>query len=60
MKVWQIEIGTEEGGSNVEVINGVAEDAHEAISKAMQFAREKGGYKNPYPSKVTDLGDQVF
>lgn len=60
MKVWQVEIGTEEGGPNMEVTNGLAEDAQEAIRKAMEFAKTKCGHKDPYPSRVTDLGDQVF
>lgn len=57
MKIWQVEIGTEEGGSNVDVVNGVAETAQDAIAKAMEFAK---GYKDPYPSKVTEIGEKVF
>lgn len=60
MKIWQIEIGTEEYGSNVECLNGLAETADEAISKAMAFAKSEGGHRNAYPSKVTEIGEQVF
>jgi hypothetical protein len=60
MKIWQIEIGTEEGGENVEVVNGVAATAQDAIGKALVFAREEGGHKNPYPSRVTEIGEQLF
>lgn len=60
MKIWQVEIGTEEGGRNIEVVNGVAETAQEAIDKAMRFAKEKGGHKDPYPSRVSEIGEKVF
>lgn len=60
MKIWQIEIGTEEAGGNVECLNGLAETAQEAIDKAMSFAMEEGNHKDPYPSKVTEIGEKVF
>lgn len=67
MKIWQIEIGTKEGGANMEVVNGVAENAQEAIDKAMKWAKtpseddpDNTGYENPYPSRVTEIGEQVF
>lgn len=64
MKIWQIEIGTEEGGKNIDVFCGTAETAQEAISKAVEFAKLKTddteGYENPYPSKVTEIGEKVF
>ena len=60
MKIWQIEIGTEKGGANVDVVDGVAETAWEAINKAMRCAKEQRGLKDPYPSRVTEIGEQVF
>lgn len=64
MKIWQVEIGTEEGGSNIDVFNGTAETAQEAILKAIEFAEleteDSEGYKNPYPSRVTEIGEKVF
>lgn len=60
MKIWQVEIGTEEGGENVEAVNGLAESANVAITMAMIFASEEGGHKNPYPSRVTEIGEVVF
>lgn len=60
MKIWQIEIGTEEGGENVEVVNGLADDAQSAISQAMKFAANEGGHKDPYPSRTTEIGEVVF
>ena len=57
MKIWRITIGTEEGGGNIDSVVGVAEKAQEAIDKAMEVAT---GYKNPYPSKVENLGEQAF
>lgn len=59
MKVWQISIGTEDGGSNVECLFGIAETAQEAIEKAMQFAK-KNGLKGAYPSSVVELDEQAF
>lgn len=60
MRIWQITIGTEELGANVTNLNGVAKTAQEAIAKAMQFAKEECGYKNPYPSQVREIGEKVF
>ena len=60
MKIWQIEIGTEEGGENVECLNGVAATAQAAITEAVEYARSEGNHKNPYPSKVTEIGEKVF
>jgi len=60
MKIWQITIGTEEGGDNIEAVSGVAETAQEAISKAMKFAKEEGNHKEPYPSRVIEMGEQIF
>jgi len=59
MKIWQIEIGTEDGGENVDIVNGLADTAEHAIWKAMECAKEKG-HKQPYPSKTTEIGEEDF
>lgn len=60
MKIWQIEIGTEELGPNVDVVNGLAESPQQAISRAIAVAENEKDYKKPYPSKVTEIGDVDF
>ena len=60
MKIWEIVIGTEELGGDVECVCGLAETADEAISKAMAFAKSERGHRNAYPSKVTEIGEQIF
>lgn len=59
MKIWQITIGTDKDGGNLETINGLAETADKAIEEAMAVAT-KDGYKKPYPALVTKIGEQVF
>ena len=60
MKIWQIAIGTEEGGDNLMNFSGVASTAKKAIIMAEQLAKNAGFIEGVYCSRVFDLGDVEF
>ena len=60
MKIWQVEVRTEECSSSMKALTGVAENAQEAVDKAMKIIRNETAYEKPYVSRVTDLGEQDF
>ena len=58
MKMWMITI-TETNDDKFRVYSGISENAHGAMGYAMALAR-KGGYKDPYPKRVDDMGEIEF